>query len=602
MVKSSNYKFKVSVLHVFLILLVGSNLCISSKSEPFSPDSIEDASVVDLSDHGGFENVDVNAFLRKNHHDRSSKAGNSGETSLKWPGHKNCDTFTNCTACYHSSYACHWCSNDDKCHVRGSWHGCSVGATCSSDDPVDNSCHAHKSCEACTLSSTLCHWCAFDNQCHAMGSIHGCVSGVNCYSNDRCERSKPEQIKEGYFDHIGVIPLVLIFSVSFMSLCCVSMLFAGAGILHALNFDGHRIGNVPPMDAFSHQEFSQDELQLIPMQEETVNGLDSDGVNDEIQDHDGANSSEGENIDNKRNVNNVPGTDAENQNFGEEQERTSTPVEENQISHDMSPPTLNDDSHSQLTESLLPRPVTAHPHPSRLPPTRNFLFPSSGDCYIKCLMRSCKLWFIFSIVSIVGFTTASIAYFPKAPEYNVCSDEFAWSSIIKGLTSLKMEASFEILISVKNKNRFDMALEGFGGKFKHDGEDIGTFSFPRTIVEGTSITDLLITCTVVPGRWKALGLIADYWKGDLSVIVDANGSVKVHGIGLSFPVKVSDALVKVTDPDMDDRHLCACPEWKDLVPTASPGLSFEEAVMDPATIHRNLPIALSNDAVELLID
>eukprot|EP00547_Thalassionema_nitzschioides_P013482 CAMPEP_0194245908 /NCGR_PEP_ID=MMETSP0158-20130606/14124_1 /TAXON_ID=33649 /ORGANISM="Thalassionema nitzschioides, Strain L26-B" /LENGTH=445 /DNA_ID=CAMNT_0038981707 /DNA_START=426 /DNA_END=1758 /DNA_ORIENTATION=- len=418
------------------------------------------------------------------------------------------------------------------------------------------------------------------------------------------KRSKPEPIHEGSFDHIGFIPLVLIFSAAFMSLCCVSVLFAGAGALSSLNLYGNRHGNAPPMEAFSLQDFSQDQalLQLTPMHEETID-QESDGNNDEIEDDDEASSSETVNDKRKRNGSNRLDSENGNENEGEvqieERESALALVEENQNSRGILPSGHDDlihDSQSQLTESLLPRPVTAHPHPSRLPRFRNLHLPESGNCYISCLMRSCKLWLFFSILAIVGFTTASIVYFPKEPEYNICSDEFAWSSIMKGLTSVKMEASFEILISVKNKNRLDLALEGLGGKFQHDGVDIGTFSLPRTIIGGTSISDLLVTCTVVPGRWKALGLIADYWKGDLSVLVDANGSVKVKGLGLSLPIKVSDALVKVTDPDMDDRHLCACPEWKDLVPTASPRLSFEEAVTSPVTF--NLDSSLSDDDFE----
>lgn len=52
--------------------------------------------------------------------------------------------------------------------------------------------------------------------------------------------------------------------------------------------------------------------------------------------------------------------------------------------------------------------------------------------------------------------------------------------------------------------------------------------------------------------------------------MSVNGSVKVTGIDYSFPVKETDVVVRVNDPSMDDRHLCACPEWKDMYPTSSP--------------------------------
>jgi len=139
-------------------------------------------------------------------------------------------------------------------------------------------------------------------------------------------------------------------------------------------------------------------------------------------------------------------------------------------------------------------------------------------------------------------------------------------------------------MSIKNKNRLDIAIEGLGGTFKHDGEEVGTFEMKRTIIQASSITDVLITCTVVPTKWEALGLISDYYKGTLTVLVDVLGSVQIKGIGFSIPIKIDDLLIKVNDPDMKDRHLCACPEWKDLHPTASPVLSFEAAVRDPVEL------------------
>jgi len=161
------------------------------------------------------------------------------------------------------------------------------------------------------------------------------------------------------------------------------------------------------------------------------------------------------------------------------------------------------------------------------------------------------------------FALLSLYYFPKVPQYNVCSDELAWQSIIDGLTSLKMEASFQILLSIYNPNHLSITLDGVGGKFNHDGERVGTFSMPTSIIQADSITDVLVTCTVVPDKWEALGIISEYYKGTLLFDVTANGAVKIPGIGYSVPVKISDFLVYVNDQS-DDRHLCSCPEWKDV--------------------------------------
>lgn len=474
---------------------------------------------------------------------------------LEWPWNRNktsdnsCATHQNCTDCTASSATCHWCSKDDQCHTIGSWHGCAIGATCPSNDTVDNSCKSHKSCSECSLASSVCHWCAFDDQCHSMASVYGCAHGVNCYSNDRCKRESPEKINEGTFDNIGFIPLFLIGSAAFGSLCCFSVLFSGAGALKGAYESLAANMTQYEYPSEEHQQ-DQDSDQLSPIDEEIYE------------------EGEGEDtlVDAERTAHDI------SRNIDEEEESNESQLE---IADDDDAP-LDQTTDDVLTESLLP--VTAHPHPSRLPPRSRNRIESP---HMNCLMRSCKVWFFFSVVGVILFTTGGILYFPKPPEYNVCSDQFAWKSIIEGLTSLKMQGSFEILMSVKNENRLDVALEGFGGTFKHDGEDIGTFSLSRTIVQATSVTDLLVTCTVVPDRWEALGLISDYWKGKLALLVDVNGSVRIKGIGFKIPVKVSDVLVKVNDPDMKDRHLCACPMWKDLTPTASPKLSFEEAVESP---------------------
>jgi hypothetical protein len=568
---SSCFHKRYATKYIILFLALSCHvLAVSSESK--SDEELVGRDTLVLADDNIVEDESVTAFAAHNLRNRLEFINieevedltRINDARFTWPWNsKNkttdsaCRVHQNCTSCTEASMACHWCSFDDQCHAKVSWHGCAIGATCPSNDTVDNSCKAHKSCADCALSSSLCHWCAFDDECHAIGSMYGCAHGVNCYSNDRCKREAPEKINEGIFDDIGFIPIFLICSAAFGSLCCFSVLFAGTSALKGA-YDSLAQVDVPPDEAFGNHrhEYHNPPVHFSPLHEETDvfhEDAESEGNNEANALPDGNPSSGNNNTNNEDNAGNK-----------------ESPTE-NDLTDNITQQQTTQDA---LTERLLP--VTPHPDPSRLP-SRN----RSISRHVNCLMNSCKVWFIFSIIGVVLCASLGIIYFPKAPEYNVCSDEFAWTSIIKGLTSLKMEASFEILMSVKNENRLDVALEGFGGKFKHDGEDIGTFSLPRTIVEATSITDMLVTCTVVPDRWEALGLISDYWKGQLEFLVDVSGSVKIKGIGFSIPIKVSDVLVKVNDPDMDDRHLCACPQWKDLVPTASPKLTFEEAILDP---------------------
>ena len=319
-------------------------------------------------------------------------------TSLEWPWTKNgtvdytCHKHENCTSCNDASLACHWCSKNNECHAKGSWYGCAIGASCSnpSNDTADNTCHSHTSCTDCALSSSMCHWCVFDDGCHAIGSFYGCAHGVNCYSNDRCQRETPEKIQEAIFADIGVIPLVLIISAVMSVLCCSSIMFAGISTLKGVYDDLVEV-NVPPSEAFGNHDF---ELELDPIHEETDDCMDG---------NDGNEPESGEEVEA------INGGDVEN-------ELESA----NEHCHD-APQLQTEVTEGQLTESLLP--VTAHPDPSRLP-TRN---RRSGSRHFNCLITTCKVWYVFTIVGALLFATTTVLFFPKAPEYNICADEFAVS-------------------------------------------------------------------------------------------------------------------------------------------------------------------------------
>ena len=100
---------------------------------------------------------------------------------------------------------------------------------------------------------------------------------------------------------------------------------------------------------------------------------------------------------------------------------------------------------------------------------------------------------------------------PQLPEYNICSDELNWMSIIDGMTSLKTAASFQLLASVYNPNYFSAVVVSGTGVMKHDGVNVGLINLgDETRVEGTAITDVLATATFSSEKWAAAGLTAEY--------------------------------------------------------------------------------------------
>lgn len=540
--------------------------------------------------HAQYENEDEIDVLRDMYND---------ELQLQWPWHhdkKNktdtsCSSHGNCTTCTAASRTCHWCNKDNQCHAKGSWYGCAIGNSCTSpshNDTVDNSCKSHTDCTSCSISSKVCHWCAFDEQCHAVGSVYGCGHGVNCYSNDRCRRATPEDIDEGTFADVGIVPILIIVLATMGVLCCSTVLYAGANALKGAFYEMAEI-RAPPSEAFTTHSHGFQTLTIDTIGE----GLGEEEEEDDFDENNNLirNSNDDDKLSEAENIESRDNNEARESNLiarDEDEDESGGDSGGSEVRNGLEMSNSEDDERQELTTSRENQMrekaplVTAHPDPSRLPShmMRTGAGSGAGGSHWNCLLRSCKAWYFFTVVISLFLATSSIIFFPKVPDWNVCSDEFAWQSIISGLTSLKVEASFEILMSVENRNRLDIALEGVSGDFSYDGEQVGTFTVKRTIVQATSITDAVITCTVTPTRWEALGLISDYYKGKLVLMANVSGVVRIRGIGITLPVKISDVLIPVNDQASKDRHLCACPEWKDVKPTISP-LPFKAAIQEP---------------------
>jgi hypothetical protein len=129
---------------------------------------------------------------------------------------------------------------------------------------------------------------------------------------------------------------------------------------------------------------------------------------------------------------------------------------------------------------------------------------------------------------------------------------------------MKVDAEIEILVSVINPNHFDVALNMGKGSFTHDGAFVGTFEIPPAEATAMSITDMMIIAKFTPEKWEALALTAEYYRGTLTLDVSSQASIRVPALAnYSYQAEVKDMRVHVNDPTLMDRHLCACPQWKD---------------------------------------
>jgi len=433
----------------------------------------------------------------------------------------SCSSYTNCTECINSSNVCHWCA-DEKCHAKGSFYGCTIGASCNppNSSAHNDTCHSHTTCTECTLASNVCHWCAFDDQCHAIGSIYGCTYGVNCYSNDRCQRVQPEYVYERWYHGIGFLPLFFILGSVSMILCCSTVLYVVTEtLIHGLY---QLLSTSIPTTT---SDFSTTTLHERTYKQRQRHSNISNNNNPRQIVSKSTNSTLLEEA--------VPFLDAMEVEIDEEEEG-------------------NGIDRSNNVES------SSTSFPPQVPLQLN-----TNHRHLKLFMKTCKVWYTTTWVLTVSCLVTVLYLFPKVPQFNVCSDQVAWKSIIDGITSLKVEASFEILISIYNPNHISLGMDGVNGKLNHDGDEIGTFTVPSSMIHAKSITDILVLCTVVPDKWEALGLISEYYKGTLVFDISAGGMVRIPAIGFNIPVKLSDFLVPVNDLP-SDRHLCSCPQWKDV--------------------------------------
>ncbi|KAL3782907.1 hypothetical protein HJC23_004886 [Cyclotella cryptica] len=449
-------------------------------------------------------------------------------TNETW-GLSSCSTYTTCTSCSSWTSHCHWCSHDSTCHPKGSIYGCAVGSSCADEEhPVDSqTCSDHKTCADCSASSWGCHWCAFDEACHAVGSVHGCATGVNCYAIDRCQRLEPEKLdyyggtfSAQSFRGVGPVVWGVVGVIFGLVVCCSSLCFGGVTFLKGAVDD--LVGAMPEMveDGMvvnedyhllerdrEEPEEEQDNLEIALLQ----NAPHNEDNDDEISDK---------------------GDDDENRdNNGFDFVRTEH-VSVTNLSRLSMPTMFNNETRK------------------------------NGGGRVGRMYFACQLCYIFTIVTTIVLSITALSYAHRQPEYNVCTDQLAWKSIVEGMTALKMSASFDLLISVYNPNRWEVDLFNGAGQFHHDGEYVGSFTIPPGQISPQAISDIVVKVTLTPDKWSALSLTSEYYQGTLKFMVGGHSRVKIPGLGYQFDAKFENIEVNPSDPSMDDTHLCACPGWK----------------------------------------
>ncbi len=461
------------------------------------------------------------------------------------------DLGTSCAGiadCYNCSntYSCHWCSNDDQCHARGSVHGCSWGASCDPPKPKENStCASRMTCSECALSSHLCHWCENDNACHAVGSRYGCTTGVDCYSNDRCRRSEPEPFNRLVIMDIPRVAVISSLSIGLLLILCLSCCHY----------------------CFTNVKGAYDDLATISMAASRPPSIiggtfmaPSEPLYTTLETH-----PEGEDEDDEENTGrddtmpplDPPARAADERSTNPRTSDQESPASEQQADEYQRPFELESDPSALLD---IPNDSPTTPLIPRSARSFNGIPGMDEPPHMKTLHRMCSCLYCLSVLLVCSLVFVALFFYPKPPVYNVCNDAVAWKKIIENMVALKLDASFEILISVSNPNHLTVSLDKATGSFSFDGRPVGTYMIPSETAGAMAITDMMLIAHVSPDKYQAVQLAEAYYRGNLVLQADFHAKLRVPALfDYTYNLEMKDIDVYVNE--LGPRELCHCPSW-----------------------------------------
>jgi hypothetical protein len=180
--------------------------------------------------------------------------------------------------------------------------------------------------------------------------------------------------------------------------------------------------------------------------------------------------------------------------------------------------------------------------------------------HMKSLYRGCSILYYIGVGLVLVMVATTVYFYPKRPVYNVCNDAVAYKKIFENIMALKLDASFEILISLSNPNHLGVALDKGKGSFTFDGKPVGTFEIPPDFIGAMAITDLMLVAKVTPDKYQAAQLAAAYFRGKLVLEAEFQATVRVPAMfDMTYHLSVEDIRVDVNE--LSDRSLCYCPSW-----------------------------------------
>lgn len=390
------------------------------------------------------------------------------------------------------------------------------------------------------------------------------MTGVDCYSNDRCRRDEPEPIHRFIVFDIPRLAIVLTLVVASLLIACLSCchycVFNVKGAYDDLATISMAASRPPSVIggtfAGAPSEGFYTTLETYP--EEAGEG------EADIQATEEASPSDEESPAAANGNTAVTATESEPlSSIAEGVDSSTVQVPERQELESNPDDLLNMAGHSHLTTPLLPASARSF----------NGIQGMEEPPHMKALYRVCSCLYYLSILLIISLVAGLFTFFPKPPVYNVCNDALAWKRIMESIVALKLDASFEILVSVSNPNHVTVILEKATGSFSFDGEPIGIYEIPPETIDGMAITDVMLIAHVQPDRYQALRLAEAYFRGNLLLNADFNAKLRAPAMfDITYDVHMKDIDVYVNE--LGPRDLCHCPSWDDAKNHTDTSLAF----------------------------
>jgi len=224
----------------------------------------------------------------------------------------------------------------------------------------------------------------------------------------------------------------------------------------------------------------------------------------------------------------------------------------------------NDDEHDTLLVTEAEESEIRPTDPDALEDEEELGQPITADRSLQSKRCSVEFFcfairYLVALMVTLGSLFAVVSYYPKIPRYNICNDSLAWRSLVEAVASMKMHANIQILASVQNPNYLAVALVGGHGLFRHRGNLVGTFEIPSTVLESMTITDMMVVASFTPGKWEAMSLATEYYKGNLVLDIESVVTFRIPSLrNYTLDAEFKNIHINVADPYKSNRKLCAC--------------------------------------------